>query len=961
MKIIIKASFFQKIVLPAMLAIVLFLISVFVFIIPRFEENAILEKQTMLRELTNSAWSILNKYHSDYLKGKINLEEAKEKAIGQIEALRYGLDKKDYFWITDFTPTMVMHPYLHELNGKSLHDFADPDGKKLFMEALKIAKTKGEGYISYKWQLKDDSTHIVAKLSFVKKFEHWNWIIGTGIYLQDVDAEISSLTRKLLLILLGISIIISLIIAFITYQSLKIEKKREQTEKQLQDSKEKYKTLLESTTEGIILLLNSQISFTNSFIQNWLGYSADELLKLSINSILTSEQSLSFETIDSESKLEVILMKKDGNSTEAILTVLPVSFANQQGLLLTFRDISEHRSVRNELEEYKNRLQNISNISDLGIFRILINKNDKFVELNKILVNILGYNDEEDLKDISLSIILNNRSDLKSIIKELKANKLIEKKHIQLVKKDKSIIDVILSLALEKSDDPEILCCNGIIKPLKKNFSIDEIYNPLNFLTTIFAQNNQRAIFYKDPIISCLSNTPISKAIEIMDGYNSDFLLILHEERTIGIVTHSDIIHRVLINSNTNNQFISDIMTSPVISANENLTIVESVSLMRNYNISYLLLKNNNNEPVGVLSKNRLFGIFVNPIEVIIDSLERSRNLIDLKELRKNVNNVLIPMLNELGNVQIINKIISFLNDIITKKIIEQAVNEIGAPPVPFSFIVIGSAGRNELTFNSDQDNAIVYEDNANFKEEDLQKYFLNLATKICLNLDDSGLPKCKGDYMASNPKWCKPLSIWKEYFSDWIEHAEPINILNISVFFDLRLAYGDKNLFNDLEDYVFESLKGRSAFYYFLAQSIVGFKQPINVFGNFITETTGKNIDSFDIKNSLAPVVMFTRIFALHNNIRAKDTLDRINALHELQVLSKSTCDEINFHFNYLMYQRLKIVAQHINNNNELTTYISPKKLTEMEQLILKKILTQIGTYQEKLTASFMSSYKTI
>jgi len=148
MKNILKASFFKKIVLPIYPLLSFFLmilmsqsgrkfelfllfISVFAFVIPAFENNAIVQKKEMLNELTNTAWSILNKYNIDYEKGIISLEEAQKKAISEIEALRYGSDKKDYFWITDFQPKMIMHPYVHELNGKNLKD-CRPRWKKTF-------------------------------------------------------------------------------------------------------------------------------------------------------------------------------------------------------------------------------------------------------------------------------------------------------------------------------------------------------------------------------------------------------------------------------------------------------------------------------------------------------------------------------------------------------------------------------------------------------------------------------------------------------------------------------------------------------------------------------------------------------------------------------------------------------------------------------------------------------------
>jgi CBS domain-containing protein len=286
-------------------------------------------------------------------------------------------------------------------------------------------------------------------------------------------------------------------------------------------------------------------------------------------------------------------------------------------------------------------------------------------------------------------------------------------------------------------------------------------------------------------------------------------------------------------------------------------------------------------------------------------------------------------------------------------------MKELGKPPVNFAFISIGSAGREELTFNSDQDNAIIYENNSEISPEVIQDYFGMLSSRICKDLDKSGLQLCKGGYMASNPKWCQPISVWKKYFNEWIVNAEPVNIMNISVFFDLRYIVGEKKLFQELEDYIFDVLQGRTAFFYFLAQTSIGFKPPINVFGNIVTDSSTKKSDSIDIKNCLTTVIMFARIWALNNNIRHKGTLNRIYALKRIGILSQNTCEEVIFHYNYLMHLRLKQQLDEITNKLEITNFVHLKKMTEMEQMILKKIFSQMSSYEEKISATFMSGYK--
>ena len=91
-------------------------------------------KGRLIKELTNSAISILSKYENDEREGILTREEAQEIAISRIQYLRYGEENKDYFWITDLTPVMIMHPFRNDLNGKDLNDFTDPHGKRLFVE-----------------------------------------------------------------------------------------------------------------------------------------------------------------------------------------------------------------------------------------------------------------------------------------------------------------------------------------------------------------------------------------------------------------------------------------------------------------------------------------------------------------------------------------------------------------------------------------------------------------------------------------------------------------------------------------------------------------------------------------------------------------------------------------------------------------------------------------------------------
>ncbi len=153
-------------------------------------------KKEMILELTNTAWSVLDEYNFEFENGMYSLEQAQQKAITQIEKMRYGNQRKDYFWIIDHQPKMIMHPYRKELNNTDLSNYLDSHENRLFEDAVEVVDSLGQGFVEYYWQWKDDVTKDVPKLSFVKGFEKWNWIVGTGIYLEDVSLEISALKKR---------------------------------------------------------------------------------------------------------------------------------------------------------------------------------------------------------------------------------------------------------------------------------------------------------------------------------------------------------------------------------------------------------------------------------------------------------------------------------------------------------------------------------------------------------------------------------------------------------------------------------------------------------------------------------------------------------------------------------------------------------------------------------------------
>ena len=194
--------------------ILLLMAFVFLWVLPRTKEAVMRQKQEQLQSLVQNVVSLLKDYHEDEQQGKLSREEAQQRALKRIKDMRYGPEGKDYFWINDFGPKMLMHPFRPDLNGKELSDFKDPQGKALFVEFARTCRDKGSGFVAYLWQWKDDKSRIVPKLSYVQAFGPWGWIIGTGVYINDALDELASLRNSffmailpLVLVILGLLII----------------------------------------------------------------------------------------------------------------------------------------------------------------------------------------------------------------------------------------------------------------------------------------------------------------------------------------------------------------------------------------------------------------------------------------------------------------------------------------------------------------------------------------------------------------------------------------------------------------------------------------------------------------------------------------------------------------------------------------------------------------------------------
>ena len=179
-----------------------------------YQQRLVYEKQAKLKNLVESAHSLINGYQAQEQSGELTRDQAQARAKEAVEQMRY--DGKDYFFIFDMTPTMVMHPYKPALNGKPVGHVKDPDGKALFIEMVQKVRQHGEGYVDYLWH-NPTIDAVAPKSSFVKAVKGWDWIIGTGVYLDDVDEEMNATIINYLIVVALLSIPLLLLFILINW------------------------------------------------------------------------------------------------------------------------------------------------------------------------------------------------------------------------------------------------------------------------------------------------------------------------------------------------------------------------------------------------------------------------------------------------------------------------------------------------------------------------------------------------------------------------------------------------------------------------------------------------------------------------------------------------------------------------------------------------------------------------
>lgn len=451
-------------------------------------------------------------------------------------------------------------------------------------------------------------------------------------------------------------------------------------------------------------------------------------------------------------------------------------------------------------------------------------------------------------------------------------------------------------------------------------------------------------------VITAPDSISIRDAAGIM-CQNKISALVLNDANGLpsGIVTDRDLRGKVVARGRDVNEPVRYVMSAPLIRSDARDLCFEAVLKMIRYNIHHLLVIKDG-AMCGMLTNHDLMLLQGNSPLSIARDIEEQQSVEGLVGVSRQVNGIVGMLLKEGARAGSIARVITEINDRLVRKVLEIAERKYGQPPLRYCWITFGSEGRKEQTFRTDQDNAIIYADPASPHEADTAaRYFSGFASFVRDSLVQCGFPLCPADFMASNPKWCKPLKSWKKFFSQWISEPTADAVLNSVTFFDFRAVHGEHLLAEELRDTLCVQLKDRKVFLGYIANMAIKNRPPIGFLKTFVVEKSGEHKDMLNMKiKGLAPIVDLVRLFALEKQIRETSTLDRIRSLKGQHSLVDEFGDELAQAFEFIMLLRIQHQFDQVTKGNIPDNFINPDALTNLEKKTAKEAFHLISRVQD-------------
>lgn len=454
--------------------------------------------------------------------------------------------------------------------------------------------------------------------------------------------------------------------------------------------------------------------------------------------------------------------------------------------------------------------------------------------------------------------------------------------------------------------------------------------------------------------VTCRPDTPVSTVLAMMHRERIGAMIVADDaRRPVGVFTLHDVLDRVALPQAHQEWPISRFMSADPVALPPTATAQEAALAMVRHGIRHVLVVERE-EIRGIVSENDLFSLQRLGMRELSSAIGRTTSLDRLVGLGRDVRRLADDMLNQGMAVEQLTQFIASLNDVLARRIVELALAP-QAGQLRYCWIALGSEGRQEQTFVTDQDNGIVFIGPAGAGAEDVRAALLPHAQRVNQVLDAAGYAFCRGDVMAGNPAWCLSLAEWQQRFAAWIDSGTPEALLDAAIFFDFRELHGDGTLVKQLRDWLHTHMAGRPRFLHQMAANALRTRPPVAVFRDFRTDGTGEERNTVDLKmNGASPFVDAARIYALQCGIAETNTVARLRRSAEALGIPGPEVEAWTRAFLFIQLARLRHQQSCRREGRPMTNRINPYELNELDRLTLKEAFRQARKLQSRLALDY-------
>jgi signal-transduction protein with cAMP-binding, CBS, and nucleotidyltransferase domain len=457
-----------------------------------------------------------------------------------------------------------------------------------------------------------------------------------------------------------------------------------------------------------------------------------------------------------------------------------------------------------------------------------------------------------------------------------------------------------------------------------------------------------------DPALSC------KDVLRIMREFPASVIVIAtHEGRPIGILTEQDVVRRITF-LNPASTHVAAVMTSPLKIIHDEDYIFHGIAIMQKFGLSQLPVIDRSGRLTGILSLHDALTSSNTHIMDLIERLMHDETSEGLKLVKEAEVEIAYTLLKDQIPATEIQRLLTQINNDIYRRVQDIVLRELidegwGEPPVEFGMIVMGSGGRGESFLFPDQDNGFILTDYPDRQHTTIDSYFIRVAERMSVMLDDVGIPRCGGYVMAINPAWRKSLSQWYRQINSWLENPNRITLRYVDIFFDFQHVSGREDFVMLLRRYVTGAIKQNHVFLREMQLVQQDHGVALSKFGRLIPEKDSRHKGKINLKyQGLLPLVEAVRLLALREGINETSTLERIEALQDLAVLSHDERDSLGNAIQHLTTLILRQQVQDFKDGLQVSSYVSPETLPVREKSALTDSLRAIKELRGRVHTEF-------